>query len=124
MDIIQRLLHSKRIRAGVYSFEVAGESRPKDPLAEKIDKYLIANLHRSVTLAELASELGASISTLNRHYKAAAGGSIMQSLLRLRISRVKQLLIEGLTVTEAAEQTGLSVGNRPGGRIGRLGGDF
>lgn len=105
-DIMDRLLHSQPLGNGEYTLEVPGESKPLDPLVVKINEYLVAHLHEPLTMDGLARTLHTSISTLQRHYAAAGAGTITQSLIRLRIGRVKRLLIEGCTAAEAADRTG------------------
>jgi AraC-like DNA-binding protein len=105
-DIIYRLLHSKLIKVGEYSLTTSGESRREDPLVTKVNDYLMSHLREPLTLSRLAQELHTSVSTLHRHYATTSKDSITQTLIRLRIARVKKLLIQGATIAEAAYSTG------------------
>lgn len=108
MEIIQKLLHSPCTNVGEYTLDVPGTSQPQEPLVAKVNEYMVAHLHEPVTLAKMAKELHTSISTLHRRYTASTKQSIAQTLIRMRLSRAKQLLIEGTTVAQAAEGTGFA----------------
>lgn len=105
-EIIYRLLHSQIVKPGDYVLETPSDSRLQDPLVTKVNEYLVAHLHETLTLSTLARTLHTSISTLHRRYAATSKESITQTLLRLRIARVKKLLVQGATVAEAAHSTG------------------
>lgn len=60
-----------------------------------------------MTLQDIAEKLGYSVSYLKKIYKSRTGESIMQSFIRIKIERAKQLLAEEkYTVTETAELLG------------------
>lgn len=105
MDIIGHLLRSKELTVGEYVLDedlVAFQ----DPLIAKINTFLEAHIHEPLTLSDIAKQLRVSISTLHRRYDNVMRESIRDALTRMRITRVKQLLSQGMTVGEAANQTG------------------
>jgi AraC-like DNA-binding protein len=106
IEIIQRLLQGQKEKTGVYSLTISGKFQKQDPLVLQTQQYLVAHLHERITLGRIAKELHTSIPTLKRRYSAREKESITQTLIRMRIGRVKQLLHEGVTVAEAAEKTG------------------
>ncbi|MFG2000228.1 GlxA family transcriptional regulator [Spirillospora sp. NPDC048911] len=54
--------------------------------------WMEANLHRPLTLDEIAQEAAVSVRTLTRRFRAQAGTTPLQWLLRARIHRAQQLL--------------------------------
>ncbi|MFP3964765.1 helix-turn-helix domain-containing protein [Actinomadura fulvescens] len=54
--------------------------------------WMEANLHRPLTLEEIAREAAVSVRTLTRRFRAQAGTTPLQWLLRARIHRAQQLL--------------------------------
>ncbi|MFB7618476.1 helix-turn-helix domain-containing protein [Kitasatospora sp. NPDC056181] len=53
-----------------------------------------ARLHLPLTPADLAEHAGISVSSLNRRFRAQAGVSPPQYLLRLRLDRARELLTQ------------------------------
>lgn len=106
IEIIQRLLQSEEDAPGLYRLKVSGEVRPQDQLVLQAQEYLVAHLHEPITLSRIAKALHTSVPTLKRRYTAVEKESITKALIRMRIGRVKQLLREGATVSEAADETG------------------
>lgn len=77
------------------------------------EKILAGAIHRHATPLQLAQELGMSVSTLQRLFKAAYGTSVVefQRTERLNTARA-QLMDGGLTVSEAGYRAGyLTVSN-------------
>ncbi|MFD7546101.1 GlxA family transcriptional regulator [Streptomyces sp. NPDC059816] len=71
-------------------------------------RWMEADLHRPLTLAEIAAHAGISVRTLNRRFRAETGLSPLQHLLRVRVERAQQLLERGdLPVEHVAARTGL-----------------
>lgn len=72
-----------------------------------IQKVLQESVGERMTLQNIAEKLGYSVSYLKKIYKSRTGESIMQSFIRMKIERAKQLLAEEkYTVSETAELLG------------------
>ncbi|QIB46026.1 GlxA family transcriptional regulator [Streptomyces aureoverticillatus] len=54
--------------------------------------WLEANLHRPLTLSDIAAHAGTSVRTLTRHFRAHTGLTPLQYLLRARVRRAQWLL--------------------------------
>ncbi len=73
----------------------------------QIQKVLHDCVGERMTLQDIAEKLGYSVSYLKKIYKSRTGESIMQSFIRIKIERAKQLLAEEkYTVSETAELLG------------------
>ncbi|MEU7167587.1 helix-turn-helix domain-containing protein [Streptomyces morookaense] len=65
------------------------------------------NLHRPLTLADIARHAAMSIRSLNRHFRAQTGTTPLQWLLRARLHRAQQLLeTTGLAIDQVADRAG------------------
>lgn len=62
------------------------------PLMHKVQQYLIYNLHRTVTIAELAVFAGVNTSKLKSEFKMTFGTTIFKYLTKLRMEKAKNLL--------------------------------
>jgi transcriptional regulator GlxA family with amidase domain len=71
-------------------------------LLEWIDE----NLHRSVSIAEMAERTGQTERTFYRHFAEAIGKTPAAYLIDQRLDRAKQLLVSGRNVTEVAAAVG------------------
>jgi AraC-like DNA-binding protein len=79
-------------------------------LRERVRSYLLDQIDRQVTLAELAALLGTDVFSLIRWFKSAFGVPPHQFILRSRIERARSLLRKAETsVAEIALQCGFSV---------------
>ncbi|MEU0691640.1 GlxA family transcriptional regulator [Streptomyces uncialis] len=71
-------------------------------------RWMEEELHRPLTLTEIAAHAGTSVRTLNRRFHSGTGLSPLQYLLRVRVERAQQLLERGdLPVEHIAARTGL-----------------
>ncbi|MFJ9948836.1 GlxA family transcriptional regulator [Kitasatospora sp. NPDC091207] len=110
MDVCLRLLaqdHGERT-AGETSRELLTPLlRHADRVQEDIDReragsagieptlrWLKARLHLPLTPADIAAHAGISVSSLNRRFRARAGVSPPRYLLRLRLDRARELLLD------------------------------
>lgn len=75
-------------------------------VVKRAQEYLAENLHRNISLAELAQTAHLSVFHFTRVFRATAGLPPHEYLLNLRIARAKQLLSAGTALAEAAELTG------------------
>ncbi len=80
---------------------------PKWILA-RVQEYIDANLHRDITLAELACESGYSRIYFLKLFRRATGTTPHQYLLDRRVKRVQQLLKREATLIDIASACGFS----------------
>ena len=91
------------------SRETAGQA---SPLVTKAINYMNANYAEPLTLDDLAERIYATKQTLNYHFKKDLGCTPMNYLLRLRLTKVKELLAtSNKSIEEIAECCGFSSGN-------------
>lgn len=75
--------------------------------ADRIERFLDANLQRPLALEDVARALGRSEEHLARLFRSARGTTIFRELRRLRIERARYLLLcTDLSLTRIAEETG------------------
>ncbi|MHC0430805.1 GlxA family transcriptional regulator [Streptomyces sp. O3] len=69
--------------------------------------WMAGNLHRPLTLRDIAGHAAMSVRSLNRHFRAQTGTTPRQWLLRARVHRAQQLLeTTGLPVERVAAASG------------------
>lgn len=79
----------------------------RDVILESINKYVRANLSRAVTIADIAEELGYSVSHLRAVFRDRLGVSLGKYMRESRLSEAAQLLqSSGLNVSEIGERCG------------------
>lgn len=79
----------------------------RDVILESINKYVRANLGRAVTIANIAEELGYSVSHLRAVFRDRLGVSLGKYMRESRLSEAAQLLqSSGLNVSEIGERCG------------------
>jgi AraC-like DNA-binding protein len=89
--------------------ESGSQTAGEIPLLERIESFLEAQLHRSLTLAEVAGQVDRSEEHIARFYREQRGTTVFRELRRRRIEKAKYyLLCSDLSVTDVAEQTGFS----------------
>lgn len=71
-------------------------------------KYIKKNLSKSISIESIAQNSFVSINTLERHFKEQLGISPYAYLQKKRLANSARLLADGLSVTEASEQSGFS----------------
>ncbi len=82
------------------------------PLVTKAINYMNANYAEPLALDDLAERIYATKQTLNYHFKKDLGCTPMNYLLRLRLTKVKELLAtSNKSIEEIAEVCGFSSGN-------------
>jgi transcriptional regulator GlxA family with amidase domain len=83
--------------------------KPRSTLTEKIEKFLSHEMHRALSVAEIAAHVGASERTLLRHCQTQFGEGPLAHLQRLRVERAKALLeTSRLSFDEIVERCGYS----------------
>jgi AraC-like DNA-binding protein len=79
----------------------------RDVILESINKYVRANLGRAVTIANIAEELGYSVSHLRAVFRDRLGVSLGKYMRESRLSEAAQLLLKSdLNVSEIGERCG------------------
>ena len=82
------------------------------PLVTKAINYMNANYTEPLALDDLAEKIYATKQTLNYHFKKDLGCTPMNYLLRLRLTKVKEMLATtNKSIEEIAEECGFSSGN-------------
>lgn len=74
----------------------------------KAVKYILEHFEEKLTLDELASEAGMSSSHFSAVFRELIGESPIDYLLNVRITKAKQLLCDGVSVTKVSELAGFS----------------
>lgn len=83
--------------------------RPRHSLSEKAEHFLQRELHRELSITELARHCGTSERSLLRHFRQHYGATPMAHLQRLRVERAKALLETTLlSFEEIVERCGYS----------------
>lgn len=87
-------------------------SQQASPLVTKAINYMNANFSDPLTLDDLAERIYATKQTLNYHFKKDLGCTPMNYLLRLRLTKVKEMLATTeKSIEEIADECGFSSGN-------------
>jgi transcriptional regulator GlxA family with amidase domain len=85
--------------------------------------WLEANLHRPLTLADIAAHAGTSVRSLNRHFRSQVGTTPLQWLLKMRITRAQHLLeTTDLAIGQVAREAGLGAATTLRHHFGRIAG--
>ena len=83
--------------------------RPRDSLTEKAERFLRHELHREVSVSELAQHCGTSERSLLRHFRNHHGITPLAHIQHLRVERAKALLeTTHLSFDEIVERCGYS----------------
>ena len=77
-------------------------------VASAVLDYLSQNLHKSVSLEEIADELFFSVSYVKTAFKKHTGKPIMQAFNELKIKRAQKLIKKGSHFTQIANELGFS----------------
>ncbi|WCM18084.1 AraC family transcriptional regulator [Paraburkholderia bryophila] len=88
---------------------VAATRRPVDfQSAARAREHLLASLEHTVTLDELAAAAGRDRWSLSRDFRALFGTSPHRYLTMRRLDRVRQLVVHGTSLADAAAASGFS----------------
>ena len=77
-------------------------------MIDRVISYMIENHSRSLTLTELSEYAGVSISYLGSLFRSVTGRSPIDYLIEIRINMAKNLLKDGLSVTETSSLVGFN----------------
>ncbi len=88
---------------------MALRERPRNSLCEKAESFLLRELHRPLSMTELAEHCGTSERSLQRHFREHHGCAPLEHLQHLRVERAKALLeTTQLSLDEVVERCGYS----------------
>ncbi len=86
---------------------LALRERPRHSLLEKAERFLQRELHRPLSIAELAGFCDTSERSLHRHFRTHYGSSPLEHIQHLRVERAKALLeATHLSFDEIVERCG------------------
>lgn len=86
---------------------LALRERPRHSLSEKAEHFLQRELHRPLSVTELAAHCGTSERSLHRHFRTHHGVAPLEHLQHLRVERAKALLESThLSFDEVVERCG------------------
>jgi len=81
--------------------------QPRHSLAEKVERVLERELHRQISVANLADHCGTSERSLLRHFRTHYGVGPLARMQHLRVERAKALLeVTHLSFEEIVERCG------------------
>ena len=84
-------------------------AKPRNSLSEKAEHFLNHELHREISVTELAEHCGTSERSLLRHFRSHLGVSPLAHMQHLRVERAKALLeTTHLSFDEIVERCGYS----------------
>lgn len=108
--LVVRLLvgHLRQVRSGGHA-PAARDVTAGAEVAMAAERFLAANLHRTVTRAEVAAAVRLSEPHLARVFRAATGRAVLERLTEMRLERAKELLLETpASVGEVAGRVGFA----------------
>lgn len=78
-------------------------------VGQLVKSYVKNNLSKKITLSDIAKTLHCSTVTLTMHFKAEYGMTIMEYVMKKRMDKAKQLLLNSeLSIREIAEECGFA----------------
>lgn len=106
---VQLAVHLLRTYA-ICKFKAPGDAcRLSDREIHRLEDYVDAHLHHSITLEDMAQALGMGVWTLNRHLRRTLNVSAYAFVVERRIQRARHLLRVGdLSLKEIAAAVGFS----------------
>ncbi|MGJ7511486.1 helix-turn-helix domain-containing protein [Variovorax sp. GT1P44] len=106
---VQLAVHLLRTYA-TCKFKAPGDAcRLSDREIRRLEDYVDAHLHHSITLEDMAQALGMGVWTLNRHLRRTLNASAYAFVVERRIQRARHLLRVGdLSLKEIAAAVGFS----------------
>jgi transcriptional regulator GlxA family with amidase domain len=102
------LIDSERVSQAPY-ISAALNERPRHSLSEKAERFIQKELHRELSVSELAEHCDTSERSLLRHFRAHYNSSPINHIQHLRVERAKALLETTLmSFDEIVERCGYS----------------
>ncbi|HEY3377571.1 MAG TPA: AraC family transcriptional regulator [Armatimonadota bacterium] len=85
-----------------------GASHAEESLVQHLDRFLLDNLERDLSLADIAACIGASTSSLAHRYKQLTGYTVGQRRITLRLEHAAELLVQTpLSLGEICARVGI-----------------
>jgi transcriptional regulator GlxA family with amidase domain len=123
-DTARRVVMPPQRDGGQAQFIVHADptDRRHTPMQDTLE-WMEANLHRPLTLADIAAHAATSVRSLNRHFRAQVGTTPLQWLLRMRINRAQYLLeTTDMSIDQIAREAGLGAAATLRHHFGRIAG--
>jgi transcriptional regulator GlxA family with amidase domain len=73
---------------------------------EQLHVWIMENLHKPLTLADLADQCAMSVRSFSRHYRLSTGSTPAQAIEELRLETARRLLEQGTQVAATARRCG------------------
>ena len=95
-----------RMNKEVSFIENEDELNEKNNIIHKARMFAINNLDKKISVSDIASEVGLSVSRLSHLFKEKTGISLLKFLNKKRLTRAKDLLKNGYSITNTANKCG------------------
>ncbi len=95
-----------RMNKEVSFIENEDELNEKNIIIHKARMFAINNLDKKISVSDIASEVGLSVSRLSHLFKEKTGISLLKFLNKKRLTRAKDLLKNGYSITNTANKCG------------------
>ena len=95
-----------RMNKEVSFIENEDELDEKNNIIHKARIFAINNLDKKISVSDIASEVGLSVSRLSHLFKEKTGISLLKFLNKKRLTRAKDLLKNGYSITNTANKCG------------------
>lgn len=106
-DTARRIVMPPQRDGGQAQFIAHTDPDNPDTSLQPVLDWMQANLHRPLTLDDIAAHGAISVRSLNRRFRAEIGTTPLQWLLRVRVHRAQQLLeTTDLSIDRIAEEAG------------------
>ncbi|MGY1946989.1 GlxA family transcriptional regulator [Nocardia asiatica] len=106
-DTARRIVMPPQRDGGQAQFISYTDPQSPDTSLQPVLDWMQGNLHRPLTLQEIAAHGAISVRSLNRRFRAEIGTTPVQWLLRARVHRAQQLLeTTDLSIDRIAEEAG------------------
>lgn len=106
LDIARQLVVFLKRPGGQSQFSTALDLQNDSDRFDHLHSWMFQNLHRPLTLNDLADQAAMSPRTLSRRYKEETGRTPMKSLEEMRLDHARHLMEQGRPVAQAATRSG------------------
>ncbi len=106
LDVARQLVVFLKRPGGQSQFSSALDLQNDSGRFDHLHSWMMENLHRTISLNDMADQAAMSPRTLSRRYKQETGRSPMRTLEELRLTQVRQFLEQGKPVAHAASRSG------------------
>lgn len=107
LRLFQVLASATRVSGGPETdFEILTSLSEIQTLSRRCIAYLEKHFQKKLHLAELAHELGVSVSTLGHRFREETGRSVVETLRKIRLEQSLPLLLQNIPLKEIADAVG------------------